>query len=309
MEKHISVLLEEAIAALDIKEDGIYLDMTLGYAGHSSEILKRVKKGFLFAFDKDEYACSYSRERLCSIGSNFKIMNTSFVNAYLELEKENVYEFDGVLYDLGVSSVEIDEAERGFSYIKDARLDMRMDQSSLLSAYEVVNHYSREELVRILREYGEEKHALRIANNIVKMREVKPIETTLELVDVIDTVIPFRDKRNTHPAKKTFQAIRIEVNNELEEFEISLRDSLKHLKVGGVISVITFHSLEDRICKKIFKEVSEVDPVVKGMPNIDKSLLPDYVLMNKKAILPNKKEIDFNSRSRSAKLRVIKRIK
>lgn len=308
-EKHISVLLEEAIESLQIKEDGTYIDMTLGYAGHSKEILKRIKKGFLFAFDKDIDACNESKKRLEEIGSNFKIINTSFVNAYQYLEKENQNEFDGVLYDLGVSSVEIDEPSRGFSYINDARLDMRMDKTSSLSAYEVVNNYKEESLIKILREYGEEKHASKIARNIVKNREIKPIETTLELVDIIDEVIPFRDKRNTHPAKKTFQAIRIEVNNELEEFETSLRDSLKHLRVGGVISVITFHSLEDRICKKIFKEVTTIDPVIKGIPNIDKNLLPDYVLINNKPILPNKREIEYNSRSRSAKLRIIKRIK
>lgn len=309
MEKHISVLLNEAINYLDIKDGGNYIDMTLGYAGHSKEILKRNKKGFLFAFDKDVDACSNSREILDSIGNNYKIFNTSFANVYDCIKNEDVSSVDGILFDLGVSSVEIDQDDRGFSYMHDAKLDMRMDQDAKLSAYEVVNDYSCDDLVRIFREYGEEKHALKIAKSICEVRINEKIETTFQLVDIIDKCIPYKEKRNSHPAKKVFQAIRIEVNNELDDFEKALKDSLKLLSVNGVICVITFHSLEDRICKKIFREYTEVDPVIKGMPNIDESLLPDYELVVKKPILPSNEEMNYNSRSRSAKLRVIKRIK
>lgn len=309
MEKHISVLLDEAINYLDIKDGCIYVDMTLGYGGHSKEILKRNKKGFLFAFDKDIDACNSSKELLDTFGDNYKIFNNSFTLIKECLNNEGVFKVDGILYDLGVSSVELDQKDRGFSYMHDARLDMRMKQDASVSAYEVVNNYSEKDLVRIFREYGEEKHALKIANRIVESRLIKPIETTLELVDIIDKCIPYREKRNSHPAKKVFQAIRIEVNNELEEFEKALRDSLDLLNVGGVIAVITFHSLEDRICKKIFKEVSEVDSVVKGLPNVNPDLLPDFELVTRKPILPSDREMEYNSRSRSAKLRVIKRIK
>ncbi len=309
MLEHESVLLDEVINSLDIKEKGIYVDMTLGYAGHSKEILKRSKKGFLFAFDKDIEACKKSVLVLRDVGSNFKIFNTSFINAYDNISLEEIEEVDGILYDLGISSPEIDEAKRGFSYIRDGKLDMRMDTNQEKSAYTVVNTYEKEDLIRIFRQYGEEKHAGKIAENICERRKIKPIKTTLDLVSIIDKSIPYRDKRNTHPAKKVFQAIRIEVNNELDELEISLKESLKHLKVGGVIAVITFHSLEDRIVKTIFKEATEIDPLIKGMPNIDDSLLPNYVLINKKPIIPKTEEQERNPRSKSAKLRCIKRIK
>ncbi len=309
MEKHISVLKEEAIASLHIKEDGIYVDMTLGYAGHSQEILKRNKKGFLFAFDKDETACNESSKKLSMISSNFKIFHTGNIHMKETLENEGIKEVDGFLYDLGVSSALIDEKDRGFSYMQDARLDMRMNQDDKLTAYEIINNYKENELIKIFRLYGEEKHAGRIARNIIIAREKKPITTTLELVDIIDKSIPYKDKKSSHPAKKVFQALRIEVNHELEEFQNSLEDALSMLKIDGRIAVITFHSLEDRICKTIFKEVTEVDPVIKGLPNIDPSLLPDFELITKKPILPTQMEILNNSRSKSAKLRVIKRIK
>ena len=309
MEKHKSVLLDESIQGLNIKEDGIYVDMTLGYGGHAKEILRNIKKGFLFAFDKDIDACNYSREILKEIGNNFKIFNTSDCNVKEVLTEENIFKVDGFLFDLGVSSVEIDTAERGFSYMKDSKLDMRMDQGASKSAYEVVNTYPLEDLIRIFKLYGEEKHAVRIANKIIEARETKKIETTFELVDIISPCIPYKEKRNSHPAKKVFQAIRIEVNNELEDFEKALRDSLELLNVDGYICVISFHSLEDRICKQIFNEVSEVDPFVKGLPNIDESLLPDFELVIKKPIIPSDEEMLHNSRSKSAKLRIIKRIK
>ena len=309
MEKHKSVLLDESIQGLNIKEDGIYVDMTLGFAGHSKEILKRNKKGFLFAFDKDITACNYSRELLKEIGNNFKIFNTSNSNVKKMLKEEEITAVDGFLFDLGVSSVEIDTAERGFSYMKDSTLDMRMDQSAEKTAYTVVNEYSIEDLIRIFRDYGEEKFATRIAKKIIEQRDIKKIETTFELVDIISSCIPYKEKRNSHPAKKVFQAIRIEVNNELDDFEQALKDSLELLNVNGYICVISFHSLEDRICKKIFNSVSEVDPFIKGLPNIDSNLLPDFELVTKKPIIPSDAEIQNNSRSKSAKLRIIKRIK
>lgn len=306
---HISVLKEEAITGLNIKEDGIYVDMTLGYAGHASEILKRNKKGFLFAFDKDINACSYSTDVLKKIGSNFKIFNTGNINMKEVLKQEGIEKVDGFLFDLGLSSVEIDNGSRGFSYMVDAPLDMRMDTSSNFSAKDLVNTYSEKDLYLIFRDYGEEKYAKKIAAKIVEQRSVKEIETTLELVDIIDSCIPYKDKRHGHPAKRVFQAIRIEVNNELGEFKKALTDALEVLNVDGYISCITFHSLEDRICKNIFKSVSEVDPVIKGLPNVDPSLLPDYEIVTKKPILPSDMEINENPRSKSAKLRIIKRIK
>lgn len=306
---HKSVLLNESIYNLNIKDGGLYVDMTLGYAGHSKEILKRDKKGFLFAFDKDIDAINHSSIVLSEIGDNYKIFNTGFINIKKCLQEEGIDRVDGVLYDLGISSVEIDQDSRGFSYMRDARLDMRMKQDSDLSAYEIINTYKVEDLTRIFREYGEEKHALRIAKEIEKQRNIKEIATTLELVNIIDRCIPYKEKRNGHPAKRVFQAIRIEVNNELEEFEKSLRDSLDLLSVGGRICVITFHSLEDRICKKIFKEVSDVDELVKGNPFIEDNHLPDFRLITKKPILPTSDEIKYNSRAKSAKLRVIERVK
>ena len=308
MEKHISVLLNEAIDNLNIKSDGVYIDCTLGFGGHSSEILKRVPNGMLYAFDKDINAITYSEERLRKIASNFKLYNESFSNLKERCIEDNIKP-DGILFDLGLSSVEIDDAARGFSYMKDARLDMRMDLNSSLTAYDVVNTYDINKLVKVFREYGEEKHALKIANAIEEARSEKPIKTTLELVNIIDKCYPYKEKRNTHPAKKVFQAIRIEVNNELEELENALKDSLDVLNVGGRVVVITFHSLEDRICKNIFKEASMINPVVKGMPNIPSEMLPDFRLVTNKPILPLESEIRHNSRSKSAKLRVIEKIK
>lgn len=306
MEKHASVLLKEAIDYLNIREDGTYIDATLGYAGHSGEILKQLNKGTLIAFDKDIDAVNYSRTKLNKIGDNFKIYNTGFINIKEVMEDKKV---DGVLFDLGVSSPEIDEDNRGFSYMKNSKLDMRMDQNSKLTAYEIVNTYTKEALTNIFRKYGEEKHALKIAEKIEKQRNIKKIETTYELVDIIDKCYPYKEKRLTHPAKKVFQALRIEVNNELNEFEKALKDSLELLNIGGRVVVITFHSLEDRICKNIFKQASEVNEVVKGMPNIPLNLLPNFKLITKKPIIPRDEEIRRNSRSKSAKMRVIERIK
>lgn len=306
---HISVLLKESIDSLNIKEDGIYVDCTLGYAGHSSEILKRIKKGRLVAFDQDQEAITASTKKLEAIGKNFTIIKSNFVNLKEKLEELGITEVDGILFDLGVSSPQLDEQERGFSYHQNAKLDMRMDRDSDFSAYDVVNTYGEKELSRILFQFGEEKYANSIARNIVKARSVKPIETTFELVDIIKSSMPEKAKRDKHPARKTFQAIRIEVNHELDILEKSMRDALSMLKVGGILSVITFHSLEDRIVKNVFKDLTEINPLVKGMPNIPSEYLPDYELVNHKAIVPSDVELEENNRSRSSKLRVIKRIK
>lgn len=306
---HVSVLLKESIDSLNIKEDGIYVDCTLGYAGHSSEILKRVKKGRLVAFDQDQEAITASTKKLEAIGNNFTIIKSNFVNLKEKLEELGITEVDGILFDLGVSSPQLDEQERGFSYHQDAKLDMRMDRDNNFSAYDVVNTYDEKELSRILFQFGEEKYANSIARNIVKARNIKPIDTTFELVDIIKNSMPEKAKRDKHPARKTFQAIRIEVNHELDILEKSMRDAASMLKVGGLLSVITFHSLEDRIVKNVFKDLTEVNPVVKGMPNIPLEYLPDYELVNHKAITPSDIELEENNRSRSSKLRVIKRIK
>ena len=306
---HISVLLDEAISGLNLNEDGIYVDCTLGYAGHSSEILKRVRRGCLFAFDQDSKAIAFSDQKLKKIGNNYEIINSNFVNIKEELKKRDINKVDGILFDLGVSSPQLDEAERGFSYHNDAKLDMRMDQSQSLSAYEVVNNYSKERLTKIFFEYGEEKFSKQIANNIIKYRETKKIETTLELSEIIKNSVPEKVRREKHPARKVFQAIRIEVNNELEVLKIAIRDSLDLLNVGGRLVVITFHSLEDRIVKNIFKEVTDIDIRVKGLPNIPLEYLPDYRLINNKVITPTKEELDKNNRARSSKLRIIERVK
>ena len=306
---HISVLLDEAINALSIKEDGIYVDATLGYAGHSSEILKRIKKGHLFAIDQDYEAIEKAEKKLKTIGDNYTIINSNFQNIKEELKNRDVFLVDGILFDLGVSSVQLDEEERGFSYHHDGPLDMRMNKNEKFSAYDVVNTYSEEALAKIIFKYGEDKHARSIAHNIVKKRLEKNIETTLELAEIVKSSYPEKERFGKHPARRTFQAIRIEVNHELDVLEKALTDSLSLLKVGGRIAVITFHSLEDRIVKNIFKEASEIDPKVKGLPLIPSSYLPDFTLVNKHAIIPTDEEILKNNRARSAKLRIIKRIK
>lgn len=305
---HKSVLLKESIDSLNIKDKGIYVDCTLGYAGHSSEILKRIPNGHLYAFDQDEYARNYSRDRLSLISDNFTIIASNFANIKEELAKEGINKVDGILFDLGVSSVQLDYDDRGFSFHKDAKLDMRMDTSSNFSAYDVVNSYSYNDLVRIFKDYGEEKYASSIAKKIIEYRNSKNIETTLELVDIIKSGMPMKAMRDSHPARRVFQAIRIEVNKELEVLEIALRDSLDILNIGGRVAVITFHSLEDKIVKKIFKEYSEVDPKMNKLPYIPEEYLPKYQIIEK-GITPSKKELEENNRSRSSRLRVIEKIK
>ena len=303
MKPHVSVLLNESIENLNIKEDGIYVDCTLGFAGHSSEILKRIKKGKLFAFDQDGEAINYSKKILDQINNNYEIINSNFKNLRDELHKRGIKKVDGILFDLGVSSVQLDEAKRGFSYHKDAKLDMRMNQNQKLSAYDVVNEYSFDDLTRIFFEYGEEKYSKSIAKAIVNNR---PINTTLELSEIIKSSVPEKYKRDSHPARKVFQAIRIEVNDELNVFESALKDAIDMLDVNGRICVITFHSLEDRICKNIFKKESEIDKIYKGLPNIPDEYQPKLKLIKK--IKPSEKELDENNRSRSAILRVAEKL-
>lgn len=304
---HISVLLEECLEYLNLKDDSVIVDCTLGYGGHSSNILKKIKRGFLFAFDQDDEAIKSSRNRLNEIGTNYEIIKSNFVNIKEELKKRNIMKVDGILYDIGVSSPQLDEDYRGFSFHNDARLDMRMDQTQSFSAYELINTYEYKDLVRIFNEYGEEKYSQSIARNIVRERDNKKIETTLELVEIIKNSVPEKYKREKHPARKVFQAIRIEVNKELEVFEKSLKDALDIIDIGGRICVITFHSLEDKICKNAFKSVSEIDKNLQNLPIIPEEYLPKYKVVAN--IKPSKEELLKNPRARSAKLRVIERVR
>ena len=299
--KHVSVLLNESISSLNIKEDGIYVDATLGYAGHSSAILKRLKKGKLYAFDQDEAARKCSENYLKKIGDNFEIIPSNFVNLKKELQKRTVDKIDGILFDLGVSSPQLDDASRGFSFHADAALDMRMNQSQSLSAKDVVNTYSYEKLYNIIKNYGEERYAKQISRQIEKQRKIKEIETTMELAKIISDAVPEKYKRQTHPARRTFQAIRIEVNKELDILPSSLNDAIDILNKDGVIAVITFHSLEDKICKNVFKNRSLVPLIAKDLPVIPEELKPDIKMLKK--IKPSKEEIEENKRSRSATLR------
>lgn len=309
MEKHISVLLEESISALNLKEDSIVVDCTLGYGGHSSYILQRIKRGKLFAFDQDSEAIRHSTSRLSVIGTNFTIIKSNFVNLQEKLAELGITKVDSILFDLGVSSPQLDEKERGFSYHEDARLDMRMNRENKLSAYEVVNNYSKEELADIFYKYGEDKFSRNIAKKIVEYREQKPIETTLELVEIIKSAVPMKFRKDKHPARQIFQAIRIEVNHELDVLEPALEQALSLIKVGGRVAVITFHSLEDRIVKKYFNEKCKIDDRVKGLPEIPEEFQKEFKLVINKAILPSKEELINNPRARSAKLRVIERVK
>lgn len=305
MFKHYSVLLEEAVEGLNIKEDGIYVDCTLGGAGHSLEILKKLKTGKLYAFDQDNVALENAKIKLSEYADKVVFIKSNFENLKEKLAEQNVYEVDGVLYDLGVSSPQLDTPERGFSYNYDTRLDMRMDTDASISAYEIVNEYSYHDLVRIFYRYGEEKFSKQIARNIEKKRELAPIETTFQLVDIIKESIPAAKRRTGgHPAKRVFQAIRIAVNNELSVFENSLEQAIDIVKVGGRISVITFHSLEDRICKQIFNSYAKNKDIPKNLPVLPEESLSKLKLITRKPICPSEKELEENNRSRSAKLRI-----
>jgi 16S rRNA (cytosine1402-N4)-methyltransferase len=303
---HESVLPAEVISNLNIKKDLIYVDCTLGYAGHSREILKRINKGFLFAFDQDIDAVKYSKKTLEAIANNFEIINSNFISLKSELKKRNIEKVDGILFDLGVSSPQLDNPERGFSYHHNARLDMRMGLNNEFSAYEVVNEYSYEDLVNIFFSYGEEKYARAIAMKIISKRNEKPITTTLELVEIIKESVPEKYKRETHPARRIFQAIRIEVNQELKVLEQALEDAIELLNKDGRICVITFHSLEDKICKRILKKYSDIDPKLKKLPSVPDEYQPKLRIIGK--FKPSKEEINVNNRARSATLRVAEKL-
>lgn len=304
---HYSVLLNEAINGLNIKENGIYVDATLGGGGHSSKILEKLKSGHLYAFDQDIYAIEKSRKRLEEIGSNFTIIKANFKDLKEELNKLGVTKIDGIVYDLGVSSFQLDIPERGFSYRYDAPLDMRMDQSRELTAEIIVNEYSFSELQNIFYRYGEEPFSKQIARKIEEVRKSKRIKTTFELVDVIKSALPQKVlNKKGHPAKQVFQALRIAVNDELRVFEDSILDALSMLNKGGRAVVITFHSLEDRICKVVFKEKSTIN-IPEGLPIVVKEEAP-FRLITKHPVLPSDEELSVNQRSHSAKMRVIEKV-
>lgn len=305
--KHYSVLKNEAIDGLQIKEDGIYVDATLGYAGDSSEILKRIKRGKLFAFDRDEEALKYSDEVLQKLGNSYTLIHSDFVHMKEKLQELGIDKVDGILFDLGVSSPQLDE-NRGFSFMRDEILDMRMDRNSHITAQNIVNEYSYEKLKNIFYQYGEEKQSALIAKKIVEVRKTKPIKTTKELCDIICDSVGAKYYYKTHPERNIFQAIRIEVNEELTDLEKVLPDAISLLNPKGRLVVITFHSLEDRIVKQVFKKYSEVDKMVKGLPNIPSEYQPLIKLVNKKPILPSEQELKENTRSASAKLRIVERI-
>jgi len=310
MFEHTTVLLNEAVDGLNIKSDGIYVDCTLGGAGHSSLILSRLGTGGkLYAFDQDETAIANAKEKLAEYGEKLVIIKSNFLYLKEELEERGIYKVDGILYDLGVSSPQLDTPERGFSYHHDAPLDMRMDNEADISAYDVINHWSYEDLVRIFFRYGEEKFSKQIARKIESARAVKAIETTGELVELIKEAIPAPARRKGgHPAKRIFQAVRIAVNDELAVFEQSLNQAIDLLNTGGRISVITFHSLEDRICKAAFKKASETPPLPHGLPIIPDEFKPILKLVSRKPILPTEEELEQNNRARSAKLRLAEKL-
>ncbi|WP_392486370.1 16S rRNA (cytosine(1402)-N(4))-methyltransferase RsmH [Haloimpatiens sp. FM7315] len=307
--KHVSVLLDEVIDGLNIKEDGIYVDCTLGGGGHSLEILKRLSsKGKLIGIDQDRDALKAASERLKDF-TNVEYVHDNFYNIEDILKNLNISKVDGILADLGVSSYQLDEAERGFSYMKDAPLDMRMDRDRNFTAFNVINDYDEKNLYKVIKEYGEEKFASRIASNIVRARENKKIESTFELVDIIKASIPARFRREgSHPAKRTFQAIRIEVNKELAILNKTIEDGIDRLNVDGRMAIITFHSLEDRIVKVKFNELENPCTCPKDFPICICGKKPKVKVINKKPIIATEEELLNNSRSRSAKLRIAKRV-
>ena len=306
MFNHVTVLLKETVDGLDIKPDGTYVDCTLGGGGHSSYLLSQLTEGGkLIAFDQDEIAIQNAKEKFSSYGEQFITVKSNFRYLAEKLQEIGITEVDGILFDLGVSSPQLDTPERGFSYHHDAPLDMRMDQDAPLTAYDVVNSWSYEQLVRIFFQYGEEKFSKQIARKIEAYRENKAIETTGELVELIKEGIPAPARRTGgHPAKRVFQAIRIAVNDELKVFEEALESAIEMVKPGGRVSVITFHSLEDRICKTTFKRNSTTPQLPPGLPIIPDEFKPKLKLITRKPILPSDIELEENNRARSAKLRI-----
>lgn len=310
MFKHTTVLLKETVDGLNVKEDGTYVDCTLGGAGHSSYLLSKLsQKGHLYAFDQDDVALDNAKEKLASYEGQVTFIKSNFRYLAEELKALGVEKVDGIIFDLGVSSPQLDTPERGFSYHHDAPLDMRMDQQSDVSAYEVVNVWPYEALVKIFFKYGEEKFSKQIARKIEAQRENNPIKTTGELVEIIKDAIPAPARRKGgHPAKRIFQAIRIAVNDELKVFEEAIEQSIELLKPEGRVSVITFHSLEDRICKSAFKEAATPPELPRNMPVIPEGYEPKAKLVTRKPILPSEEELEENNRARSAKLRIIEKL-
>ncbi|MCM3616360.1 16S rRNA (cytosine(1402)-N(4))-methyltransferase RsmH [Sutcliffiella horikoshii] len=308
---HVTVLLNEAVDGLQIKEDGTYVDCTLGGAGHSSEIVKQLSgNGRLIAFDQDDNALEHAKNVLHNYLDRVIFIKSNFKHLKEKLYEQGITKVDGVLFDLGVSSPQLDTPERGFSYHHEAPLDMRMDTDSPLSAYDVVNEWPYEKLVRIFFQYGEEKFSKQIARKIEEYRKSKAIETTLELVEIIKDGIPAPARRTGgHPAKRVFQAIRIAVNDELGVFEDAIHQAIDVLRPGGRVCVITFHSLEDRMCKVAFKEKSQLPPLPPGLPIIPKEYEPTLKLITRKPILPSEEELEINNRARSAKLRIAEKAK
>ncbi|RSI12453.1 Ribosomal RNA small subunit methyltransferase H [Streptococcus sanguinis] len=308
---HITVLLHETVDQLAVKPDGIYVDATLGGAGHSEYLLSQLgDEGHLYAFDQDQTAIDNAKKRLAPYVERGMVtfIKDNFRHLKSRLQEAGVEEIDGICYDLGVSSPQLDQRERGFSYKQDAPLDMRMNREAALKAFEVVNHYSYQDLVRIFFKYGEDKFSKQIARKIEQARSIKPIETTTELAEIIKSAKPAKElKKKGHPAKQIFQAIRIEVNDELGAADESIQQAIDLLAVDGRIAVITFHSLEDRLTKQLFKEASTVD-VPKGLPFIPDELQPKLELVSRKPILPSKEELESNNRAHSAKLRVARKI-
>lgn len=305
---HVPVLLRETIDGLNIKNGGTYVDCTLGGAGHSIEILKLIgKDGRLIGIDQDEEAIKASKEKLKKY-KNVVYIHDNFYNIDNILKELNIDQVDGVLMDLGVSSYQIDEAERGFSYMKDAPLDMRMNRDKNLTAYNVVNEYSFDDLSRVIKDYGEERFSRRIARFIIESRKSSPIKTTFQLVNVIKKAVPMKFQRHGHPAKRTFQAIRIEVNSELEILNSAVKDAVKKLKVGGRIAVITFHSLEDRKIKTTFRKLENPCICPPDFPVCVCGKVPLVKIINRKPIEPGEEEREKNSRSKSSKLRIAERV-
>lgn len=308
---HISVLLKETVDQLNIKEDGVYVDCTLGGAGHSQYLLNQLSdEGRLIAIDQDMTAINHAKEKLQQDLHKVTFVHNNFRNLANILAELNIDKVDGILYDLGVSSPQLDVPERGFSYQHNAKLDMRMDQTQPLSAYEVVNTWSYETLVKIFFRYGEEKFSKQIARKIEARRQQQPIETTFDLVACIKEGIPAKARRKGgHPAKRVFQAIRIAVNDELAAFEDSLEQAIDHVKVNGRISVITFHSLEDRLCKQMFQEYEKGPDVPRGLPVLPEAYPPKLKRVNRKPIVADATDLEDNHRARSAKLRVAEILK
>ncbi|WP_308780091.1 16S rRNA (cytosine(1402)-N(4))-methyltransferase RsmH [Pseudolactococcus insecticola] len=304
--RHDTVLLHETVDMLEVKPDGIYVDATLGGAGHSEYLLSKLTTGHLYAFDQDVTAHENAQSRLeKQLAQNqVTLIKANFRDLKSALAAHGVTAFDGIIYDLGVSSPQFDDSKRGFSYKKDARLDMRMDQSQSLTAHDVVNTYAFNDLMRIFSRYGEEKFAKQIARKIEKVRSEKPIDNTLELADIIKSALPQKElKKKGHPAKRIFQAIRIEVNDELGAAAESIETAIQMLKKEGRISVITFHSLEDKLTKSLFKEYSTID-IPRGLPMVPDEMKPQLTLVNRKPILASETELEANNRAHSAKLRV-----